>query len=75
MAKDLKSMSPDEVCGWIQKQIRKLFGDVTENKTSVWASHGYYYIEFKKRHPAIVRRHELVNYFKMMKQDRADGHY
>lgn len=46
MAKDLNAMSPDEVCGWIQKQIRNIAGDDVENKTDVYASHGYYYVYF-----------------------------
>lgn len=41
----LSEMKPDEVCGWIQSQIRNLFGDRVENDSAVYARNGYYFVE------------------------------
>jgi hypothetical protein len=60
------ALKPDEVVAQIRKRIRDIFGDAKENRTRVWASHGYYYIEFKKKYPVIIRRGEVVNYFKAL---------
>ncbi len=40
----LEQMKPDQVCAWIKQKIRERYGDKAENKSNVWASHGFYYV-------------------------------
>lgn len=73
---NLDKLTPDQVCGWIQKQIRALYGDRVENKSHVWASHGYYYVLiFRGRRKGAVkyeehtlRRKNLSKLFKGLKR-------
>jgi len=60
------ALAPDEVVAQIRKHIRTIYGDKKENRTGVWASHGYYYIEFVKDAPVILRRRDVANYFKAL---------
>ena len=43
--KKLDQMKPDQVCALIRQKIRELYGDRVENKSAVFASHGFYYIQ------------------------------
>lgn len=44
----LLAATSDEVVAEIRKQIRKRFGDAVENVSSVYASHGYYYVNIER---------------------------
>lgn len=74
----LDTLKPDEVCAWIKKRIRELFGDFAENKSNVWAANGFYYIYLYrgKVHNSIrfteftLRRKSLPKLFKQLKKDR-----
>lgn len=64
--KNLNEMKPDEVCAWIQKRIRELFGDEVENAAGVYASHGYYYIGVPGYYQLCVRRSGVNKFWKRL---------
>jgi hypothetical protein len=55
------TMKPDQVCGWIQRKIREIYGDRVENKSVVFASHGFYYIQiYQGKHRGWIRLAEYT---------------
>jgi len=68
--KNLSTLKPDEVVAQILKKIRELFGDEAQNESTVFASHGYYYISVAGQGSGsnrILRRQSLPAFFKEMK--------
>lgn len=71
--KYLDKLAPDVVCALIQHKIREILGDEVENKSSVYASHGYYYIELPdgvvcRDLNGAYRRNQLPAVFKEMRK-------
>jgi len=48
-------MKPTETLAWLRARILSICGDAIENRTKLWAAHGYYYIRFPSTVPAKVR--------------------
>lgn len=77
MQRRLAAMFPDEVLAEVKKQIRKHLGDDTENRSKVWASHGYYYVTLpsdsfqnlrRQWNRTPIRRKALAVFFDQMKK-------
>jgi hypothetical protein len=66
VTKKLETLKPDEVVAQIRAAIRGIYGDRKENNTGVWASHGFYYIEFTENEPVKLRRSQITAYFKAL---------
>lgn len=63
--KKLASLKPDEVCAFIQQQIRERYGDKVESASRVYAHNGYYYIECGKV-KAVKRRSALPAFLRRL---------
>jgi hypothetical protein len=66
----LQELKPDQVVALIRKRIRQTLGDKVENKATVFASHGYYYVSVPGTGLGLrtLRRSSLPTFFKELKK-------
>jgi hypothetical protein len=66
----LKDLKPDQVVALIRKKIREALGDAVENESTVFASHGFYYVSVPGTGLGLrtLRRASLAKFFKELKK-------
>lgn len=66
----LNDLKPDQVVALIRKKIREALGDKVENKATVFAYTGYYYVSIAEAGIGgrTLRRSSLPKFFKELKK-------
>ena len=71
---NLSTAKPRQVEAYLREQIRKLWGDETENGARIYASHGFYSVEIPREDDFTItfgkfrksRAREIAGYLKIL---------